>query len=74
MIDWQAEPYYATIDRLQALAAIALVVSAEDTLALHVAEQARLGSKVSKGYRGLDRIKSAIGQGQPGILIRLPGR
>ena len=70
MARWDVEPYWEILDRLQAIVA----VKTGDVLAVHLVDEARLPVRVRRTYRGLDVIKSYVGQGQPGILIRLPGR
>jgi hypothetical protein len=66
MTSWAAEPLYETLDRLRAVHQLA----AGDTLTLILREQARLPVQVRRDYRGLDKLKSLMGQGIIGVIVR----
>jgi hypothetical protein len=46
---------------------------AGDTLTLTLIDAAEAPVWVGRGYRGLDRLKSRLAQGQPGVIIGLAG-
>jgi hypothetical protein len=68
MVHWTVEPLWETFARLLATASI----QAGDVLAPVAVEQARTPRQVTRGYKGLDAMKSRLGMGEVGILVRVP--
>jgi hypothetical protein len=70
MMQWTVEPLWQTFERLLATAPI----QAGDVLTPVAAEQARPQRQAKRSYKGLDAMKSRLGQGEVGILVRrFPG-
>ena len=69
MVEWTVEPLWATVDRLQMVHQL----TAADTLVVGCADQALTPRPVRRGYRGLDRLKSRLAQGEKNIIVRLRG-
>lgn len=66
MIDWDAEPFWQWWQAQQAV----VPITAEDALTVHVTEQARLPRRADRNYQGLDKLKSLMGQGLMGVIVR----
>ena len=67
MNGWSAEPLWQTLDRLQ----VVHQLTAADTLTVGLTEYAltpRL--PVRRDYKGFDKLKSLMGQGIIGVIIR----
>jgi hypothetical protein len=67
---WESEPYWQTLDRLQLQTPVA--ITAGDVLVVVVRERSQLPrlARTPTTFKNLDVLKSKMGQGEYGIIIR----
>jgi hypothetical protein len=66
MEHWESEPLWETLDRLRAVHQ----VCAADTVVVTLRERSQLPCLAATNYKGLDVIKSKLGVGLVGVVIR----